>query len=74
MILATVKCVAHTDAVEGSEQVAPVGVLDCSTVLSMDAAGRVLLVETTGTRAQDDIGRERTSKIGVTNHRTICKV
>ena len=54
VILATVKCVAHTDAVEGSDQVAPAGVLDCSTVVAMDPAGRVLLLETMGARASSD--------------------
>ena len=54
VILATVKCVAHADAVEGSEQEAPAGVLDCSTVVAMDPAGRVLLLETMGARASND--------------------
>ena len=43
VILATGKIVAHFAAVEGSEQVAAVRVLDCSTVLRCAAAGRVLL-------------------------------
>ena len=54
VILATVKCVAHADAVEGSAQEAPAGVLDCSTVVAMDPAGRVLLLETMGARASND--------------------
>ena len=41
-----VKCVAHADAVEGSQQGAPAGMLNCSTVVAMDAAGRVLLLGT----------------------------
>ena len=47
-------CVAHTDALEGSEQVAPAGVLDCSTVVAMDAGARVLLVDPMVTRAAGD--------------------
>ena len=39
VILAIVKCVAHADAVKGTEQDAPAGVLDCSTVVAMDPAG-----------------------------------
>ena len=62
LILATVKCVAHIDSVEASEQVAPVGVLDCSTVLALHAAGRVLLAETMGSRAPDDTWARRQFK------------
>ena len=54
LILATVKSVAHADAVEGSQQVSPAGVLDCSTLVAMDAAGRLLLLETIGARHADD--------------------
>ena len=54
VILATVKCVAHADVVEGSEQEAPAGVLDCSTGVAMDPAGRVLLLEAMGARASSD--------------------
>ena len=54
IILATLKCVAHTDAVDGSEQLAPAGVLDCSTMVAMDVAGRPLLLETMGARPADD--------------------
>ena len=43
VIVATVKCVAHADAVEASKQRDPVGVLDCSTLVAMDSAGIVLL-------------------------------
>ena len=59
VILATVKCVAHADAVEGSKQEATAGVLDCSTVVAMDPAGGVLLLETMGTRASYDEGARR---------------
>ena len=51
IIIATVKCLAHAVPVEGSQQVAPAGVLDCSTVVAMDVAGRPLLLETIGARA-----------------------
>ena len=54
VFLATVKCVAHAEAVEGSEQEAPAGVIDCSTVVAMDPAGRVLLLETRGAPASND--------------------
>ena len=50
MIIATVKCVAQAEAVEESEQGAPAGVLVCSTVVSMNVAGRTLLLETMGAR------------------------
>ena len=57
IIIATFKF-AHADAVEESEQVAQAGVLDCSTVVAMDVAGRVLLLETIGARpAGDDWAR-----------------
>ena len=74
VILATVKGVAHADAGEGSEPVAPAGVIVWSTVVAMDAAGRVLLVETMGPEPQMICGREGTSKIGVTNHRMVWRV
>ena len=48
VILATVKCVAHVDTVEGSVQEAPPGVLDFSNEVAIDQAGRVLLLETMG--------------------------
>ena len=54
VILATVKCVAHADAVEGSQKVGPAGVLDCSTVVGMDAGGRLVLLETIGARPAGD--------------------
>ena len=54
VIVATVKCVAHADAVEGYQQVAPAGVLDCRTLIAMDAAGRLLLFEKMGTSVSDD--------------------
>ena len=54
VILATVKCVAHADAVEIMEHEAPPGVLDCSTVVAMDPVGRMLLLETMGARARND--------------------
>ena len=50
LLIATVKCVANADTVQGSQQVAPAGVLDCSTVVAMDAAERPLLLETMGVR------------------------
>ena len=59
VILATVKWVAHADAVEGIEQEASAGVLDCSTVVAMDPAGRVLLLETMGARASNDYWARR---------------
>ena len=65
MILATVKCVSHLDAVEAREQVAPAPVQNCRPVVLLDAAGSVLLVEPKGTRATDDNCGEDTSKIGV---------
>ena len=74
VILSTVKCVTHTDAVEGSEQVAPAGVLDCSTLVPKDAAGRVLLLETMGTRAAEDRWARRHFKNRVPNHRMVWKV
>ena len=54
VIIATVKCVAHADAVEGTQQVASGGVLDCSTVEGMNAAVRLLLLETMGVRSACD--------------------
>ena len=54
VILATVNCLAHNDAVEGSEQVHPAGDLDCSNVMAMDGAGRVLLEKTMGKCIVDD--------------------
>ena len=50
IIIARVKCVAHAAAVQGSQQVAPPGMLGCSTVVAMDVAGRPLLLETMGAR------------------------
>ena len=47
-------CVAHGDAVDGIAQQAPVGGLNCSTVVGMDPAGKVLLLETMGARAHDE--------------------
>ena len=41
VIMATGKCVAHAYAVEGSQQVAPAGMLDCIPGVAMDATGRV---------------------------------
>ena len=46
VIIAAVKCVAHADTVEASEKVAPGVMLDCSTVVALDAAGRDLLLQT----------------------------
>ena len=43
IIIATVKWVAHAAAVQGRQQVAPAGMLDCRTVVAMDVAGRPLL-------------------------------
>ena len=43
VLIATLKCVAHAEAVEGSQQVAPAWMLDWSTVVSMEAARRPLL-------------------------------
>ena len=54
VIIATVKCVAHADAVEASKHRDPGGVLDCSTLGGMDPAGRVLHLETMGKRERDD--------------------
>ena len=54
VILATVKCVAHDDPVEGSEQEVPAGVLDFSTVVAMDPTGRVFLFEAMGARSSTD--------------------
>ena len=54
MIIATVKWVAHADAVEASKQRDPVGVLDCSTLVAMDSAGCELLLETVGKREPDE--------------------
>ena len=54
VILPTMKCVAHADVLDGSEEVAPSGLLDCSTVVPMDPAGRALLLETMGTREPID--------------------
>ena len=54
VIIATVKCVAHAEAVDGSKQRDPTGMLDCSTLVAMDCAGRVLLLETMGKREPDD--------------------
>ena len=51
--IATVKCVAHAEAVEPSKQRDPAGVLDCSTPVAMDCAGRVLLLETMAKREPD---------------------
>ena len=48
IIIATVKCVAHTVAVLWSEPVAPAGVLDCSTEVSMDVARTPLLLPPKG--------------------------
>ena len=53
-ILGKVKYLAHADAVAGSKQEAPAGVLDSRTVVAMDPAGRLLLLETMGARAPDD--------------------
>ena len=63
VILATLKCVAHGDAVDGSEQEAAACVLDCSTVVAMDPAGRILLLETMGARASSDNWARRHFKI-----------
>ena len=52
VIIDTVKCAAHAEAVDGSKQRDPAGVLDCSTLVAMDVAGRVLLLETMGKRAR----------------------
>ena len=54
VIIGTVKCVAHAEAVEASKQRDPTGLLDCSTLVARDAAGRVLLLETMGKREPDD--------------------
>ena len=45
---------AHVDAVDESEEVAPASVLDWSTVLAMDGAGRPLLMEMIGSRPAQD--------------------
>ena len=45
VILETVNCVGHADAVEGSKQEAPACVRDCSSFLAMEPAGRVLTLE-----------------------------
>ena len=37
VIIPTMKCLAHADAVDGSKQVSPAGVLDCSNVMGIDA-------------------------------------
>ena len=44
IVIATVKCVAHADAVELNEQVPRAGVLYCSIVVARDVAGRVMLL------------------------------
>ena len=54
VIIATVKWVAHGDALQASKQRDPAGVLDCSTLVAMDSAGRVFLLETMGKRDPDD--------------------
>ena len=54
ILIAIAKCVAHSVAVEGSHYLAPAGVLDWSTVVAMDMAGRTLLLETIGARAAAD--------------------
>ena len=59
VIITTVKCVPHADAVEGSQKVAPAGLLDWSTVVAMDAAGRLLLLETMGVRPAGDDWRRK---------------
>ena len=58
ILIATVKYVAHVAAVEGKEQIAPAGVMDCNQFVALDVASRPLLDETMCARAQDDaIGR-----------------
>ena len=54
VIIATVKCVPHAGVVEASKQRDPAGVLDSSTLVAMDCAGRFLLLETMGKREPDD--------------------
>ena len=59
ILIAIAKCVPHAVSVEGSQKVAPAGVLDCSTVMAMDVAGRVLLLETMGARCTVDAWSQR---------------
>ena len=48
VFIATVKSVTHAYAVERGQHIAPASVLDCSTVVAIDEAGRLLLWETIG--------------------------
>ena len=66
ILIATLKCVAHVDAVEQSEHVAPAGVLDSSTLVSLDVAGRPILLETMGAR-EVDAGGGNISKTAATS-------
>ena len=68
------KCVADPDAVEGIQQVAPAGILDCSTLVAIDAAGRVLLLDPIGYRAVGDDWVRSTSKIKASNHLISWKI
>lgn len=47
-LVATLKCVADSNALEGTQQVAPTGMVDCSLTQAMDAAGRLLPLEHNG--------------------------
>ena len=43
ILIATVKYVAHFGAVDGKEQIAPAGVMDCNQFVAMDVARRPIL-------------------------------
>ena len=57
IIVATVKCVSPADGLEESEQIPPARVLDWSTLVTLDGAGRPLLLKTMRARAADETWR-----------------
>ena len=67
VILPTVKCVAHADAVEGSEQEAPAGVLDSSTLVAWIRREEYCFRKQWAHAHQAMGGRVAISKIGVTS-------
>ena len=65
---------AKVDWAKGCHQLTGEGMLDCSTLLAMVAAGRLLLLKTIGVRAGADRWRVRDFKIEETSQHVLWKV
>ena len=58
-IIETENCVPKSNAFEGTQQGAPLRVLECSTLVALHGVARPLLLETMGARAPGDVWPSR---------------